>query len=398
MIKVLAISHLYPSAFDKMSGIFIEEQAKNLIQQNCEIIVIAPTPITPILIRYFKKKWVDYSKIPFKTISGKIEIYHPRYLEFPKNLSFASSGERVYLGIRKLVDKIYRNFKFNLVHAHSILPDGYAGVKIAQKYKKPLIVGVYGSDLLISPYRNKKTFINTLGTLKKASMITTVSQHLKDNCIEKFGIPEKKIRAICVGYDPNKFYFSENQPRQKEENIRILFAANVLKTKGIFDLLEAMVIIRKQNPELFKKISWIFVGYGDDMGKFKKQIKKYNLEKNVKIVGRVPHQQIRQYMDNTDFIILPSWSEGTPVVLVEATACGLPVIATGVGGIPEIINQNSGILVKPRMPIELAKGIILAVSKKWDYKTISNLAKNWTWTQNAQKTIEVFKGALNYEK
>jgi len=120
----------------------------------------------------------------------------------------------------------------------------------------------------------------------------------------------------------------------------------------------------------------------------------YDFNDTVEIVGQIPHKKIAEYMKNADFIILPSWSEGLPTVLVEAMACGLPVIATNVGGIPEIINKDVGILVEPKNPEKLAKGIMYAISKKWDRRLISDYIKNYTWEKNAEKTIEVYEEVL----
>lgn len=397
-IKVLAISHMYPSDFNRIFGIYVQELIKKLVQQNCEVKVVSPVPKMPFLVKYFKNKWKNYSKIPLKTVCEEAKIYHPRYLEFPKNLFFSSSGKRMYTGIEKLVDEIYENFKFDIVHAHFLFPDGYTGMKIAQKYKKPLIVTIYGSDILIFPYRSKKSFNNTAEILKESSKIIAFGENIENKCLEEFNISKEKIKVLYNGYDPGKFDFNKSKRKREKENIKILFVGNMLETKGIFDLLKAITIIREQNYKLFKKILWTFIGDGDDIKKLKKQIQKYHLQNNVKIVGRIPHQETAQYMNNSDFIILPSWSEGVPTVLVEAMACGLPVIATTVGEIPKMVNQNTGILVQPKAPIDLANGIISATSKKWDNKLINDSVKDWTWDKNAQKNIEIYKEVLNYGK
>lgn len=135
-MKILVISHMYPSTFNEINGIFVHQQVKELTKQGCKMKVISPIAWTPFPIKYLRKKWKAYSKIPKRINWDGVEVCYPRYVEFPKALFFASSGDRMYWGIKETVDKIYQEFSFDLIHAHVVLPDGWAGMKVAKKYKK----------------------------------------------------------------------------------------------------------------------------------------------------------------------------------------------------------------------------------------------------------------------
>lgn len=172
------------------------------------------------------------------------------------------------------------------------------------------------------------------------------------------------------------------------------FWETLLNSKGFFDLLRAMTIIRNSDKELFKKLLWRFVGKITDEEKFMRFLNAHKLKDNTEVVGQVPHDDVAKYMKRADFFILPSWSEGMPVALLEAMACGLPVIATNVGGIPEIVNEDTGVLVEPKKPRELARGIMSALSKNWDRKFIGEYAKNYTLEKNAEKTLGVYRKVL----
>ena len=395
-MKVLVISHMYPSIFNEVTGIFVHEQVKALVAKGIEVQVISPVPWVPFPINYLSAKWKSYSIIPDRTVYEGINIWYPHYLTFPRSWFFASLGQRMYLGIRELVTKIYRDFQFDLIHAHALIPDGFAGILVRKKIGIPLIVTIHGSDLLIYPYRNKLIFSHSLKVLKKASRFITVSYQLKNKCYNEFNVSEEKIKVIPNGYDHKTFNF---KPKKKaNDQLVILFVGNIIKAKGIFDLLNAIVIIRKLNQNMYKRIFWVIVGQGDDMVEFKKCSRDFNIDNAIKIIGQVPHKKISEYMKNADFIILPSWTEGLPTVLVEAMACGLPVIASKVGGIPEIINKDIGVLVEPKNPEELAKGVINAISKGWDRQFIKEHAKDYTWEKNAEKTIELYKEVLNIER
>lgn len=395
-MKVVILSHMYPSRFNEVSGIFVHQQVKELREQGCEIKVISPVPWTPFPINKLKAKWKAYSKIPNYEEREKILINYPRYLAFPKSYLFEYSGYSMYLSIKNILRKIYKHFSFNLIHAHTLLPDGFAGTLLKEKIGVPLIVTIHGSDLLIYPYRNKGIFSYSLQVLNEASKIITVSSHLKDKCCNEFNTPEEKIKVIPNGYNHRIFNFEPTDYDKRKINNRftILFIGHIIKAKGIFDLLNAIEIIRKLDQNIYQKISWVIVGQGADMVEFKKRLNVFNINNDVEVVGQVPHDKISKYMKNADFVILPSWSEGLPTTLVEAMGCGLPIIATKVGGIPEIINKDIGILVEPKKPEELAKGIMNAISKDWNRKFISEYAKRYTWEKNAERTIKIYQEAL----
>ncbi len=178
-MRILVISHMYPSSFNRISGIFVHEQIKELRKQGCETKVISPVPWTPFPLDQARKKWKAYSKIPKRMNLEGVEVYYPRYLEFPKGLFFASLGHRIYQGIRAAVNKIYRNFPFDLVHAHVALPDGQAATLICRELGKPLVVTVHGQDLQQTIFRNARCFKATKKVFISSNQVIVVSNKLK---------------------------------------------------------------------------------------------------------------------------------------------------------------------------------------------------------------------------
>ncbi|MBA7576799.1 putative teichuronic acid biosynthesis glycosyltransferase TuaC [subsurface metagenome] len=392
-MKVLIISHMYPSASNQVSGIFVAEQVKKLARQGCEVKIISPIAWTPFPVKYLSKKWESYSQIPLEEEREGIKVYYPRQITFPSARLFEHSGSFMYYGIKKLVQTIYESFKFDLVNAYTILPDGFSALLLKKKIDVPIVITILGDDLLVYPYRNKWIFMNTRRTLAKATKIIAVSKHLKDRAVDEFGISEEKITVIYTGHDEKNFNLDER--KQQEPSIKnILFLGNIIESKGVFDLLKAISIIRNSDEKLFKRLSWRFVGKISDKEKLTNFLNVYKLRNNVEVVGEVPRDEVAKYMKRADFFILPSWSEGMPVTLLEATACGLPVIATNVGGIPEVVNENTGVLVEPKKPQELACGIISALSRNWDRESIGEYAKKYTWEKNAEKTLGVYQEVL----
>ena len=170
-VRVLSISHLYPTPNDEFKGLVVHQQMKELINLGHEVKVLSPIAWTPFLIRQMKQKWKAYSKIPEHIERDGIDIYYPRYLVFPKALFLASSGSRLYHEIKGLTDYIYKMFPFDLIHAHAALPDGYAAMLLAQEYRKPLVITFRATDVDITIHRSRKCFNAIHKVFEKSSKI-----------------------------------------------------------------------------------------------------------------------------------------------------------------------------------------------------------------------------------
>ena len=191
-LKVLIISHMYPSSFNSVNGIFVHQQVKELVKQGCEVWVVSPIPWAPFPIKYFKVKWKRYSQVPQRAKWEGIDVYYPRYLEFPKTLFFISAGRRMFAEIKETVEEIYDSFPFNIIHSHVVLPEGYCGMKIAKKYKKPLVVTSHGVDFQQTIFKNKRCKESIKKVINFSDKTIMVSRKLKE------------IGATGLNIEPNK--------------------------------------------------------------------------------------------------------------------------------------------------------------------------------------------------
>ncbi|MHA1343897.1 MAG: glycosyltransferase, partial [Promethearchaeota archaeon] len=198
-MKVLVISHMYPSSFNEISGIFVHEQVKALVSKGIKVQVISPVPWTPFPINYLSSKWKRYSEVTKREIREGINVWYPRYLTFPRAWFFGSSGQRMYLGIKDVVSKIYKEFQFDLIHAHVALPDGYAGMKIAQKYKKTLIVNIHGQDFQQTIFKGKKCKRNIEKVINYSTKTIVVSKKLKKKKKKYLEVNKDKIIVVPNG-------------------------------------------------------------------------------------------------------------------------------------------------------------------------------------------------------
>lgn len=235
---------------------------------------------------------------------------------------------------------------------------------------------------------------NLLSRIKydKADLIIAISSAIKKIMVE-CGIPEKKIELIhsCIGKDFANLISDKKEEKKERKIIGTLIA--LVPHKDPLNLIKAAQIALKQNNEL------IFLIGGD--GSLKKEleatINESGISNNVKLLGYVDDNI--NFLKSIDIFVLPSKEEGLGSVLLEAMACGLPVIGTDAGGIPELIENNfNGFIVPKQNPNELANAIIKLACDEETYKRFSinsfKKVKEFTSEKMAEKTLMAYEKML----
>lgn len=387
-MKVLVISHMYPSSYSSIAGIFIKKQVTALKKSGCDIRVVSPVPYAPAILGMLKKKWKSYREIPLKTMVDGIEVYYPRYLDFPKSFFMEYSGYLMYKGIGKTIENIYRDFKFDLIHAHVALPDGICGSILKKKYNVPLVITIHGQDLQVTVNKNKRCKRNVYKAMVKSDKLVVVSNKLK-NLIEDNEL-KNRTYVIHNGVDiENNF---EAIPCNNGIKT-IISVSNLYKFKGIDLNLYAFSMLYKKYPDT----RYIIIGDGPERDNLVKLSERLRIADRVKFLGRLPHDEAMCYMKSSDIFCLPSYNEGFGVVYLEAMSVGKPVIGVLGQGVSDlIINMKNGILVKPKNIDDIVNALDYLLKDTNASREMGlygmNLVRNgWTWEHNANKTIEVYK-------
>ena len=197
------------------------------------------------------------------------------------------------------------------------------------------------------------------------------------------GVDDKLTHVIYNGVNLEKF-----TPKSKSVAMHkpyILFVGNLIKEKGVFELLDAYEALHKQK----KDIELHFIGGGPKLAELERRVKAKNISDSVRFVGLVPHDELPQYLSNAKILALPSYREGVPNVILEAMACGVPVVASSVGGIPEVVNEETGVLVKSIDAHSIEEAMIEALEKSWSTKTIRAYAERFSWDENIEQLIRM---------
>lgn len=403
-MKLIILSNLYPVCRFPSSGIFVEAQVNALKNKvNGSIVVISPQPWSPRIV-WFKKRWREYGQTEKERCNGEVKIYYPRYLIPPIKYLISLRSFFMYLSIKPLIKELIKTDRQKcILHTHTLLPDGLVGVLIKRKFGIPHICTIHGSDINITPFENKLTFILAKYALRRCDRIITVSKKLKEKVLS---IENKcsNITTIYNGADPKEFRHIHKDTARRmlgitKQNKIILYIGNLIAIKGINNLIKAFAKLLK-NYDKKESMTLFLVGDGDERDNLTNLAKTLHIENAVSFLGVKPHNEIPLWLNAADIFVLPSLSEGFPLVIPEAMMCGVPIVATDVGGISEaIINKNTGLLIKPNDVDAISEAISLYLKDEQFTQDIVRNAKSFseefTWERNAKNTFLAYKTLLD---
>ena len=293
---------------------------------------------------------------------------------------------------------LLRRMNPDVVHIQSINPFAIPAVLARKFLRKPYVVCGRGSDVYLPwrRFRFKKPISSLL--LKNASIVIALTEDMR-RAMRK--ICDRDIIVVPNGIDLEQF---ENLSRKRarselqieEQEKVILFVGKLLPVKGVQYLIQAMDIIRRREADA----RLLLVGDGDQRDCLRSLVKQLNLGKHVTFVGWVSNEKVPKYMAASDVFVLPSLSEGFALVILEAMASGLPIVATRVGGLPDIVKERrNGFLVEPRSPMEIAEKILLLSAdgelRRRFSRNNKRKVKAYSWPAVVTRIEEIYLSCLS---
>jgi len=352
-MKICFVPTMFPKYKGDYYGSFVFNDARLLVKKGFEVHVV--TQHNP--------------NIPYEEIMNGIHVHRFKWLEpkeFKALVHFKGIMDNFRL-ITYLISLFFnllwitKEYDIDIIHAHSVIPTGLIGVIIAKIMRKPVFITSHGMDInnFENNYFFKKLITFSLNNCNKA---IAVSEDLAKK-MGSLGIDQKNIMVLRNAVDTDRFKPIKNKDLRKyykikDNNILILFVGYLDAFKGIFELIDAFYEVNKNKDN----IKLMVIGEGPKENELKKKVSKLDLEKSVIFTGNINPNDMPPYYQNADIFVLPSYTEGLPLVLIEAMACGLPVVVSNVGGIPEIIEDcKNGFLIPPKNVKELSEklGIII---------------------------------------
>jgi len=395
-MRVLVISHLFPNACDPIAGIFVLEQVKALRKRGVEVIVLSPIPWAPRLLA-FMPRVRKYHRIPRNSEVAGIPVHYVPALAFPAGRLFFLYGFFFYLACWRLARKYLTDTGIDMIHAHTIMPDGFAAVLLGRELRVPVVCTVHGSDINDYPFASRLTMGATLWALKRVNHLVAVSEKLRTKVSELAG--DISTSVAHNGADSNYF---KNIPHDDArarlklplDKRLVLFVGYLVKAKGLEFLLEAFSLLQSTDAILY------LVGDGYLKDALVDTAYRLGIGNRCFFCGKRPHEEIPLWLSAADCLVLSSIDEGLPTILTEAMLCGAPIVATDIGGIPEIVHHGkTGLLVPSKDTRKLAAAIDQIVSDRPATEAIRNRAAIFardvlTWEFNAQKMVNLYRSLL----
>lgn len=384
-LRVLSLSTVFPRPAEPAHGIFVARRLESL-SRLAEVRVIAPVPVFE-----YGKGFRERSKpgeVPAARQMGAIPVLHPRWIYPPAG----GVLNACWLAARLLpiLHSLARAHPFDLIDAHFGYPDGIAASILAAAMGVPFTITLRGNETMHTQHAFLRGAMAR--AVCRASRVITVSEPLREFAISLGAAPER-VRTIPNGVDAATFAPQNGAQAREKYGIApdekfVLCAGALIERKGHHFAIRALAEVLRRRSDVRLVIAGGAGREGFYESRLRDEVRALGLEGRVKFAGPVPPAELAGLMSAADVFCLASLREGWPNVVHEALACGCPVIASKVGGVPEMIpDGESGTIIPCRDQQALNAALQAALDRTWNRAAISEKARERSWEQVA---AEVF--------
>lgn len=382
-MKLLVFTSLFPNGVEPHHGIFVANRlALWRARHGGEAEVVAPVPHAPPV---GPSRWTRYRGIPDTETHRGLTVHHPRYLS-PPGFGDGWRASLMAAGVRRRLIAVAQRFQPDVLDVHYAYPDGAAAAMLRPDLERalgrelPMVITCRGTDLNLLPGipAVRRRIVTALGA---ADHVICVAQALA-NVAVSLGVPAERVSALRNGVDTAVFSPGDKATAREQTGLPndrrvLLCVGHLIERKGQHLLLEAYARVHPQGGPLL-----VFVGGGEAQPALQAQATALGIADHVRFVGAVPPERLPAFYRSADVMILASLREGWPNVVLEALACGTPVIATRIWGTPEILDGcPAGLLVDPNVD-----GLASGLSKVDDLQ--AEAARPWAERHTWDATVD----------
>lgn len=382
-LRLLTFATLFPNAEQPNHGIFVENRLRHLVATGAATsVVLAPVPWFFSASPRFGA-WARHARVPREERRHGLEILHPRFVAIPRvGMNFAPW--LLYRACLPLARRLVAERRIQAIDAHYVYPDGVAAVWLGAALGLPVAVTARGSDLTQLPdHAIPRRLIRA--ALGRADAVIGVSAALRD-------------RAVALGADPARALTLRNGIdtalfRPPEDRAAARAALGLTRPT----LISVGALIERKRHHLtiaamqrLPEMDLLIVGEGPERAALQARIDEAGLADRVRLAGPVPHARLPAWYGAADVSVLASSREGWANVLLEAMACGTPVVASDIPGNPEVVRApQAGRIVAANTPDGIADAV-RAVLAAPDRAATRRYAEDFGWEETSRGQLAVF--------
>ncbi len=379
-MRILAITHNFPHQDDPSCGVFAARQFQKMNQLGSDVHVLVPLAYAPSWFSRFERYKLFRPRSLIQYAGVKAEGF--LYLHPPKKLGLLADGRSAAMAVRKRVLQLHRERPFDVIFARGFWLEAEIGIHLSRLIHIPVAAVGMGSDVNVTPELGK-AFQRKFQWI--ASTVDLAMATGKGVAGKISAVTRKETPVIGGLVDLEIFKpVSDKEQLRKAHNIPLnktilLFVGHLIRAKGLNELIEAFWLLKKQHDDVYL----VICGDGTEKKTIIRTICKYNLAQDVYLAGTIMPEKINQWYQMSDIFVFPSYVEGMPNVVMEAMGCGLPVVASAVGGLPEAVSDCKGVfLIEPRNVQSLYSAVSGIIASKSERKEMSEASR--------QKAVELF--------
>jgi teichuronic acid biosynthesis glycosyltransferase TuaC len=377
---LVVFTTLFPNPGQPGAGLFIRERMFRT-GKHFPLTVVAPVPWFPL--QQLIRRWRPHFRPPApraETQSG-FAVLHPRFFCVP-GIFKCLDGWLLALCTLPLMWRLKRQGRLDLIDSHFAYPDGYAATLIGRWLKVPVTITLRGTEVPIARTRIRRRMM--LAGLQRAAKIFSVADALKRHVVA-MGIAADKVLVVGNGVDTRKFHSVDKTGARRELGIPpdaqvLITVGGLVERKGMHRVIECLPLLKDRYPRIQYLVAGGASAEGDWGAKLQAMVADLGLNDAVRFLGPVPPEKLKVSLSAADIFVLATSNEGWANVILEAMACGLPVVTTRVGGNAEVVcRPEYGTLVPFGDRDALAGAIAAALGADWDRARIIEYARANSW-------------------
>lgn len=382
-LRILTLATLFPNAAQPNFGIFVERQTAGLAARPAiDVTIVNPVGIPPWPFSS-AGRYRAIHNLPLHEEWRGLNVYRPRFPVIPK-IGGSMNPSLIARAILPLVRRLHDRAPFDLVDAEFFYPDGPAAMRIAGALDLPFTVKARGADIHhwggIPACRTQM-----LAAANEASGLLAVSAALKAD-MAALGMAADKIMVHYTGLDQERF-FSRDRAAEKA---KLGLTGPVMLCVGALIPRKNQALLIAALPQL-PDVTLVLAGQGESEAEYRALAQRLGVAERVQFMGNVPHDDLPRLFAAADIMALVSKSEGLANAWVESLACGTPVIASNVGGAPELIRSpHAG-----RIVAQDATAIVSAAKDLLDRPSppgsVAAEVRHFSWDANAEALDRCFR-------